>query len=298
MNHILTLISDPRHTPLSNDVIASAQSLLRRRGGDCGHPDWLDEGIACDIPVSNLDPALAEASLRELFHRMPIDLSIQKAKNRRKRLLIADMDSTIVTGETLDELADFAGCKDAVVEITRRAMNGEVDFAGALRERVALLKGLPADSLDKTYERIELTPGAEALIATMAGFGAKTMLVSGGFTFFTERVSRRLGFDGNKGNVIEVSDGVLTGQVIEPILDKDSKLDSLRGLTTTFGLDPDDTLCVGDGANDLPMIMAAGLGVAYHAKPVVAEQARTRIEHGDLTALLYLQGYRKSEFKA
>ena len=292
MNHILTLICNPRHTALSTDMVAGAQSLL----GRCGKPDWLDDGIACDIPIETNDPVATEQALRDHFSESPIDLSVQKPENRRKRLLIADMDSTIVTGETLDELADFAGCKEAVVETTRRAMNGEIDFAGALRERVALLKGLPANALEKTCALIDLTPGAEVLVMTMRTFGAKTMLVSGGFTYFTERIARRVGFDGNKGNVLEIKDGVLTGQVIDPILDKDSKLESLRAFTTTFNLAPDDTLAVGDGANDLPMILAAGMGVAYHAKPVVAAQARTRVEHGDLTALLYLQGYRKSEF--
>ncbi len=292
MNHILTLICNPRHTALSADMVAGAQSLLGRPG----KPDWLDDGIACDIPIETDAPVATERALRDHFSGSPIDLSVQKPENRRKRLLIADMDSTIVTGETLDELADFAGCKEAVVETTRRAMNGEIDFAGALRERVALLKGLPADALEKTCALIDLTPGAEALVTTMRNFGAKTMLVSGGFTYFTERISRRVGFDGNKGNVLEIKDGVLTGQVIDPILDKDSKLESLRAFTATFNLAPDDTLAVGDGANDLPMILAAGMGVAYRAKPVVAAQARTRVEHGDLTALLYLQGYRKSEF--
>ena len=292
MNHILTLICNPHHTPLSSDMVSTAQGLL----GRCGEPAWLDDGTACDITFGDIDPKIAEQSIRDHFAGVPMDVAVQRAENRRKRLLIADMDSTIVTGETLDELAEFAGCKEAVVNITRRAMNGEIDFAGALRERVALLKGLPADSLEKTYELIDLTPGAETLVRTMRTFGAKTMLVSGGFTYFTERVSRRVGFDGNKGNVLELSGGVLSGQVIDPILDKDSKLRSLQEFTTAFGLTADDTLAVGDGANDLPMIMAAGLGVAYHAKPVVAEQARTRIEHGDLTALLYLQGYRKSDF--
>jgi len=302
MKHTLTLICNPRNAALTPEVVMTARSIFKHFGCDCGNPDWLSGGIACDIPISTPDDAFnlskAEAALRETFKEFPIDLAVQQSENRRKRLLIADMDSTIVIGETLDELADFAGCKDAVAATTRRAMNGEIDFAEALRERVALLKGLPADSLKRTYERIELTPGAETLIKTMAAFGAKTMLVSGGFTYFTERISRRLGFDGNQGNVLEIADGGLTGQVLDPILDKDSKLKTLKEMTATFGLEIVDTLAVGDGANDLPMIMTAGLGVAFQAKPTVAKQAKIRIEHADLTALLYLQGYRESDIVA
>ena len=214
---------------------------------------------------------------------------------RRKRLLIADMDSTIVTGETLDELAAYAGVGNQVAAITRASMNGELDFAQALRARVAMLRGLPLDALDSTWDGVCLTPGARSLVATMRAHGAVTALVSGGFTFFTSRVAAVCGFDLHRANTLLDDGTTLLGTVGEPILDRDAKLATLRELATAHGLSPADTLAVGDGANDLAMIREAGLGVAYHAKPVVAAEAQARINHADLRAVLFMQGYRAAE---
>ncbi|MDE2134379.1 MAG: phosphoserine phosphatase SerB [Alphaproteobacteria bacterium] len=218
------------------------------------------------------------------------------AANRRKKLLVADMDSTIIACECLDELADMAGLKAKISAITERAMKGEIEFAGALRERVGLLKGLPLEALERVWrERVRLNPGARELVATMKTNGARTLLVSGGFTFFTARVAEAAGFDEHQSNVL-IDDGkALTGEVREPILGREAKLQALERALTRFGLQADDALAVGDGANDLSMIRRAGLGVAYHAKPVVAAAAGASIVHNDLTALLYLQGYRDDE---
>lgn len=241
----------------------------------------------------------AVAPLKALLADLPIDFAIQPVENRRKRLLIADMDSTIINVECLDELADFAGVKAQVSEITERAMRGELAFEGALRERVGMLTGLSVDALQSCYDdRVRLNPGAETLVRTMVAHGARCALVSGGFTFFTTRVAEAAGFHLNRANTLIEADGKLTGQVGEPILGKEAKLAALIEETTALGLTPADALAVGDGANDLAMIEAAGLGVAYRAKPIVAAQAHAKVDHADLTALLYFQGYKTSEFAA
>jgi phosphoserine phosphatase len=228
-----------------------------------------------------------------------VDAIAQGAGNdSRKRLLLADMDSTIVTTETLDELAAFAGLKDKVAAITARAMNGELDFKAALRERVGMLAGLPVSALEATWAETRLMPGAEALVRTMRAHGAHCALVSGGFTFFTGRVAERVGFHAHFSNTLEIAEGRLTGKVAEPILDKDAKLATLKRLAAELGLPLSAALTVGDGANDLPMLQSAGLGVAFRAKPVVAAAARARVEHADLRALLYAQGYRATEIVA
>jgi len=228
---------------------------------------------------------------------LAVDFAFQPADNRKKRLLIADMDSTIINVECLDELADFAGVKAQVSEITERAMRGELAFEGALRERVGMLKGLSADALQSCYdERVRLNPGARTLVMTMARHGARCALVSGGFTFFTSRVARAAGFHLNRANTLIERDGVLTGEVGDPILGKEAKLAALREETAALGLTPADALAVGDGANDLAMIEAAGLGVAYRAKPIVAAQADAKVDHTDLTTLLYFQGYKAEQF--
>ena len=227
----------------------------------------------------------------------PVDFAIQPVENRRKRLLIADMDSTIINVECLDELADFAGVKAQVSEITERAMRGELAFEGALRERVGMLKGLSTSALQTCFdERVRLNPGAETLVRTMAAHGARCALVSGGFTFFTSRVAQAAGFHLNRANTLIEQGDALTGEVGDPILGKEAKLAALNEETGALGLTPADALAVGDGANDLAMIEAAGLGVAYRAKPIVAAQADAKVDHADLTALLYFQGYRAEEF--
>src|SRR5690606_12080455 len=225
------------------------------------------------------------------------DLAVQAVETRRRKLLIADMDSTMIGQECIDELAAEVGLKDRVAAITARAMNGEIAFEPALRERVALLKGLPVPVIDQVIEnRITLTPGGRELIATMRAKGYYTALVSGGFTAFTSRIGAMLGFDENRANTLLEADGLLTGQVAEPILGKQAKVDALIEISARLGIDPQEAMAVGDGANDLGMLHLSGAGVALHAKPAVAAEAKIRIDHGDLTALLYLQGYRKSDF--
>ena len=227
----------------------------------------------------------------------PIDVAVQDADSRRKKFLIADMDSTMIGQECIDELAAEVGLKDKVSAITARAMNGEIAFEPALIERVALLKGLPLSVVDEVIaKRITLTPGGRQLIATMKSKGHYTALVSGGFTVFTGPIAEMLGFDENRANTLIAEAGILTGEVANPILGKQAKVDALIDIAARLGISTGEALAVGDGANDLGMIQLAGTGVALHAKPVVAEQAKVRIDHGDLTALLYLQGYRKTDF--
>lgn len=255
----------------------------------------LAKGRAVEIGFDG-DPAKALAAARAANAGRPFDINVVPAANRRKKLLIADMDSTIIACECLDELADIAGLKAKISAITERAMKGEIEFAGALRQRVGLLKGLPLEALECVWrERVRLNPGARELVATMKANGARTLLVSGGFTFFTARVAEAVGFDEHQSNVL-IDDGkALTGEVREPILGREAKLQALERALRQYGLEADDALAVGDGANDLSMIRRAGLGVAYHAKPVVAAAAGASIVHSDLTALLYLQGYRDDE---
>jgi phosphoserine phosphatase len=296
MQHVLTIVAPPE-SPLSAAEIKAAREALYALGARTLPPDWLAPGIAADIAFDELDPDQAGAAVRAMVSG-PRDVIAQLAAGRRKRLLVADMDSTIVTSETLDELAAFAGLKERIAAITARAMNGELDFAAALRERVAMLKGLPAEALERTWQATELTPGARTLVATMRAHGAVCALVSGGFTFFTGRVRALVGFDLDQANVLEVADGVLAGTVAEPILDRDAKLATLRRLAAQRGLSLAETCTVGDGANDLPMLLAAGLGVAFRARPSVAAAARVRVDFCDLTALLFAQGYRSAEFAA
>lgn len=250
------------------------------------------------VDISTIgDVGPLRTAIAEVLAGRPVDACVQPTEGRRKRLLVADMDSTIIGCECLDELADFAGVKDAVSTITERAMRGELEFEGALRERVAMLKGLDLSALLRCYdERVRLNPGARTLVRTMAANGARCLLVSGGFTFFTSRVAEAAGFDEDRANRL-IDDGTaLTGAVAEPILGREAKLSALRGEAGALNLDLSQTLAIGDGANDLAMIEVAGLGVAYRAKPVVAARAQARIDHSDLTALLYFQGYGASDF--
>ncbi|PWC81177.1 phosphoserine phosphatase [Azospirillum sp. TSH100] len=295
MNAVATLIA-PRTATLDETAVQTAKAALVGLGADAGAPDWLAPGTACDLPFGNLAPEQAEAAIRHALSGAALDIIAQPAATRRKRLLVADMESTIIEQEMLDELGDYVGLKDHIAAITARAMNGEIDFKEAVRERVALLKGLRETVIDEVWQRATLMPGAAQLIGTMRANGAVCVLVSGGFRCFTGRVRNWIGFDDDRGNELEVEDGVMTGKVIEPILDKDSKLQALMAYAGEHRVPVTETMAVGDGANDLPMLLAAGLGVAFHAKAVVAAEARARIDHGDLTALLYAQGYRATEF--
>lgn len=283
MSYVLSLIANPDKQQITVDEISAALPDAK--------PDCLSEGEAYDVFTNDV------INLTDLKEKLPhVDLIFQEIGARKKKLLIADMDSTIVTGETLDDLAEFAGLKEQVAEITTRAMNGEIHFRDALEERVQMLKGLSAYFLEEAMRLVELTDGAQTLLGTMKANGAYCALVSGGFTFFTSRVADQLNFDFNAGNTMEIIDGAITGKVIDPIITKDSKLAYLKSLTAEQGLTTADAIAVGDGANDLPMIMEAGLGIAYHAKPSVVAKAKHNVQHSDLRALLFAQGYKANEF--
>ena len=255
------------------------------------------DGAATDVILEADDLAAVRAALRAPMADQQLDWCLQPLEGRRKRLLVADMESTIINVECLDELADFAGLKAEISAITQRAMRGELAFEGALRERVGMLKGLPVAALQQAYDqRVRLNPGARTLVRTMAAHGAHCALVSGGFKFFTARVAQAAGFQTDRANTLIEADGKLTGQVGEPILGKEAKLAALKEDAAALGIPLSATLAIGDGANDLAMIEAAGLGVAYRAKPMVAAQADAKVDHADLTALLYFQGYNASEF--
>jgi phosphoserine phosphatase len=290
---IATLVTSPQTPVLSREAAARAADAARGRV-----TAWLSEGVACDIALAEgSGAAQAEAALREALADLPVDVAVQQAEGRRKRLLIADMDSTMIQQECIDELADMAGVKAHVSAITARAMNGEIAFEPALRERVALLKGLPVTIIaDVLRERITFMPGGRVLVATMKANGGFAALVSGGFTAFTRPVAAALGFDANRANVLHERGGVLAGTVAEPILGREAKVEALDAFCAELGITPADAIAVGDGANDLGMLQKAGSGVALHAKPSVAAQAKIRIDHGDLTALLYLQGYGDAAF--
>jgi phosphoserine phosphatase len=288
MTHVLTLIADRQATSLTAAQIGLAREIM---GG--GAVTVLSPGEAVDIAGATAPDA---GTVRAALDGTAIDAIATATAARRKRLLIADMDSTIVTGETLDDLAAYAGFGEQVAAITARAMNGELDFKDALRERVAMLRGLSVAALERTWEHIRLTSGARELVATMKAHGAFAALVSGGFTFFTEKVAAQLGFDLHRANTLLDDGTALTGHVGEPILDRGAKLAALHELTARLGLPVSDALTVGDGANDLDMLLAAGLGIAFHAKPVVAAAARARVDHAGLRALLFAQGYPASAF--
>ncbi len=294
MSLVATLICHPADPALDSTVVDGARAILTHAGS----PHWLFDEVAVDIPFeASEDIGAIAGRLRQARGDLPIDIVVQPQAFRRKKLFLADMDSTMIGQECIDELADYAGLKAHVADITERAMRGEIEFEPALRERVALLKGLPVGVVDEVLkQRITPTSGGRELVATMRAHGAYTCLISGGFTLFTDAVAAMLGFQENRANELLVRDGQLTGEVKEPILGRAAKLATLIGLREAFDLDDIDTLAVGDGANDLDMIQHAGLGVAYHAKPAVAAAAAARIDHGDLTALLYAQGYRRDEF--
>jgi len=289
MSHIVILVASRQAGPLTDHLAGIARDFC---GGQ--HLNWLSAGEACEFIVKK-SPDIPQ--LKMVLGDRPIDVLVTRFRGRRKAVLVADMDSTIVTSETLDEIAAEAGIKERVAEITRRSMNGEIDFATALRERVAMLKGLDLAALQRAWRGTQFTPGARTLIATMRGFGATTALVSGGFSYFTERVAAELGFDLQRANILLDNGSTLTGEVGEPILDRDSKLATLQALAEKRKVKLTATLAVGDGANDLAMLKAAGLGVAYHAKPIVAAEVLNNIQHTDLRSLLFAQGYPASVFK-
>lgn len=295
MRSVLTLISNPQTRKLSAEDL----DAVRRAVPEAGAPAWLADDIACDLLV-DIDPAelhAIEAAARAALDGQPIDIIAQGTSHRRKALLIADMDSTVIEQECIDELAAEAGIGPHVADITERAMRGELAFEPALRERVKLLEGLPEAKLEQVFEtRITLSPGIRTVTDTMRLNGGYCALVSGGFTFFTARVAVTAGFDTNRANILEMKNGHLTGTVTDPILGRAAKLQSLQQLAAEHSLAMESTMAVGDGANDLAMIEAAGIGVAYHAKPVVAQAAPARLDHTDLTSLLYIQGYARDEF--
>lgn len=287
---IATLIAEG----LTSGQLDAAADRLTAAGCEPGSWRWLDDGIAADLPFA-AQPDAARAALEGATPGA--DVIVQVEAHREKKLLVADMDSTMITVECIDELADYAGIKPQIAEVTERAMRGELDFAAALDARVALLKGLPESAIDQCLEeRVRLMPGAELLVQTMRARGAHTILVSGGFTRFAEPVGTRIGFDRRIANVLEIEGGKLTGTVTRPIVDSSTKETTLLGAIAELGLAPEQTMAVGDGANDLAMIRKAGLGVAYHAKPIVAAAAGARIDHGDLTALLYAQGIARADW--
>ena len=288
MPHILTLIAARTATTLLPGTIARVRDAVQGQP-----PVVLSAGEAVDIPC----PARPDMDkVRAALEGLPIDALSIPNRGRRKALLVADMDSTIVTTETLDEIAAHAGLKAEIAAITMRSMNGEIDFSAALRERVGLLKGLDLAALEATWAKTVLTPGAATLVATMRAHNAMTALVSGGFTYFTSRVAALCGFDEHRANTLLDDGTALTGAVGEPILDRDAKLAALQDFAAARGVKLGATLAVGDGANDLAMIQAAGMGVAFHAKPIVAAAARYRIAHADLRALLFAQGYEAARF--
>lgn len=282
------------NTTLTDTItrILAKEAVIDRR--------WLSQGEAWElhfVPQADGGRNLRQQAATALIG-LPVDINVVPGgPGRRKSLLVADMDSTIIEQECIDEIAALAGVGERVASVTEQAMRGELDFAEALRSRVALLKGLNAERLvEVALTRLTLMPGAVTLVLTMKQHGAKTALVSGGFTFFTERIAARVGFDDNQANRLIVEDGLLTGTVAEPILGKEAKLEALRNHASSMGISLAQTMAVGDGANDLSMVKAAGLGVAYRAKPIVAAEAMAAIRHGNLKALLYLQGYHREEF--
>jgi phosphoserine phosphatase len=296
MQYVLTLTSDEKLAPIKKSHVKAVKEFLLSRGSLSCSVHWLSKHTAVDISFDRIPIKIAIESIREILYSVPVDVNIQTIEGRRKKVLIADMDSTIIMNESLDELAGFAGLKDQIEPITERAMRGEIDFESALRKRVQLLAGQP-EALIKQFltKTVKITPGASCLVKTMKLNGAVTALISGGFSSITNPIATQLGFDINLGNQLLVREGKLTGDISLPIVNAHTKLDTLIAITKEKNISLNDTIAVGDGANDIPMIEKAGIGVAFRAKPKVKEVAPFSIDHSDLKALLYLQGYHADE---
>jgi len=296
MKSVLTLVAPPDRYRLSDAVAAVLVERLHNDGSSLGAVEWLAEDIACDIVFDHLHTDRAQQITAATLAELPVDFHVQPVEGRRKKLLLSDMDSTILTNETLDDLAEQAGIKEEIAAITARTMAGELDFAQALTERVAMLTNLPEGALATAFDRLSYSPGAATLVATMRAGGAHTALVSGGFKYFTSRVAAKLNFHLDLANDLEIAEGRLTGRLAGPLHDANTKLDTLHRLTAEHGITLQDAVTVGDGANDIPMLREAGLGVAYYGKPIVRKAIPCQINHTDLTTLLYFQGYRPGEF--
>lgn len=293
MNYTITLVSASNNLSIAH--IARLESFLTQNGLLLtGSPKWLTPHIACDLTIAEMLNFEQIKNLREIFNEDKIDIFCTHTAGRKKKLLLADMDSTIVTSETLDELAAEAGIKDKIAGITERAMRGELDFHAAIKERVALLKGLSLEALERTLQATKISSGAEELIQTMNQSGFYTVLVSGGFTYFTQEIAKKLAFKAHHGNNLGIDGNRLSGEVIDPILDKDTKLNLLKHYVQELDVDMGDSVAIGDGANDLPMLQAAGLGIGYHPKPILEDNLINCIRHTDLKSVLYAQGYKLS----
>ncbi len=298
MSYVLTLVASTTNAALTDKHFKDIAYII-------GHYNlkftskliWLDKNKAAEVAISDKAQSSLISHLRETLEKDRIDFFITKNENRQKKLLLADMDSTIAQGETLDELAKYAGIKDKIAEITARAMEGELDFHDALRERISLLKGLETTALNATLTETKTNEGAETFIKTMRKNGATCVLVSGGFTFFTEALAKQCDFNFNYGNTLEIEDDKLTGKVIEPILDKHAKVEILEKYIKELDITADDCLTIGDGANDLPMLKMADLGMGYHPKEAVKSNINNCILYGDLTAALYAQGISSKYFE-
>jgi phosphoserine phosphatase len=297
MKNVVTLITNPSDNKLSEIIINKAFIALEKSKRKIIDIAWLGENEACDI-IFDGNNLLEEANiLSEKLKETKVDIIVQNNNNRKKKLLITDMDSTIIEQECIDEIANELGIKQQVAQITEQAMNGKIDFSESLRKRVALLKNLDETKLTEVYNnKISLMPGAKELVSTMKENGAYCVLVSGGFTFFTSKILHRLSFDEASANILEIKNKKLTGNVTEPVLDSSSKLDVLNKTIKKLNITSDDVIAVGDGANDIPMLKNSGIGIAFHAKPLVQEQLQYKINHTKLKSLLYIQGYKKTDF--
>jgi phosphoserine phosphatase len=296
MQYVLTLTGDEKLSPLTNGHVKAVKELLLSKGSIACSVRWLSKHTAVDISFNRISIEVANESVRKILYGVPVDVNIQKSEGRRKKVLIADMDSTIIMNESLDDLARFAGLQNQIEPITEQAMRGEIDFELALRKRVQLLTGQPEALITQFLTKtVKITPGALGLVKTMKLNGAITALISGGFSSITNPIATQLGFDINLGNQLLIKDGKLTGDISFPIVNSATKLDTLIAITKEKNISLNDTMAVGDGANDIPMIENAGTGIAFRAKLKVKEAAPFSIDHGDLKALLYLQGYHSDE---